>query len=238
MELMIGIALSTVLMSGIVELLSESVSAYRLQLNQSQMEESGRYARNLLVEHITQAGYQQMPWSGQDNFPALTAESQNGDTYSGDQLGLQRWSARNCYGNENPVRASDGRAEFHLLQARFAVNSSNNLALTCRYGPDESGLQTQINNFGLVENVESMQILYSEDRDNDGIGDSWVTAQDWMRESDILSVKVTLMLSTQQAFDSAAGEQITLLDETLAARSDGHLRKVLTTTAAIRGRRR
>ena len=41
-EVMIGIFLSTLLMSGIVSLISGSVSAYRLQLGQGQREESGR----------------------------------------------------------------------------------------------------------------------------------------------------------------------------------------------------
>ncbi len=44
MEVMIGVSLSTLLMTGIVQLLSGSVLAYRLQLSQSQLEESGRYA--------------------------------------------------------------------------------------------------------------------------------------------------------------------------------------------------
>ena len=48
MEVLIGVFLSTVLMSGIIQLMGGSVSAYRLQLNQSQVEESFRYARDVL----------------------------------------------------------------------------------------------------------------------------------------------------------------------------------------------
>ena len=236
MEVMIGVFLSTLLISGIVQLLGGSVSSYRLQLSQSQLEESGRYARDVLISHIAQAGYQPDPWQEQPELPALTGETLDGGVSPGDQLGLQRWSRHNCYGNENPVTDSDGQPEFHLLQARFSVNASNNLAMTCRYGPDASQLQTQINNFGLVEDVESMQVLYAEDRDGDDIADSWVAGQAWQQESNIRAIKVGLLFSSRQAFDQPASRQITLLDETITTPADGRLRRKSLLASAIRGR--
>jgi Tfp pilus assembly protein PilW len=236
MEMMIGAFLSTLLISGIVQLVAGSVSAYRLQLSLSQLEESGRYARDMLVTHIAQAGYQTEPWNEQAKLPALSEESLNGDTLPGDQLGLQRWSSHNCYGNENPITGGDGLPDFYLLQTRFKVNASNNLAMTCRYGPDATQLQTQINNYGLVEGVESMQVLYAEDRDGDAIADHWVTAQTWQQESEIRAVKIALLLSTRQPFEQATSKQITLLDETITMPADGHLRRISSLTTAIRGR--
>lgn len=236
MEVMIGIFLSTLLISGIVQLVAGSVSAYRLQLSLGQLEESGRYARDMLVTHIAQAGYQPEPWNEQAALPALSEESLNGDALPGDQLGLQRWSSHNCYGNENPVTGDDGLPDFYLLQTRFKVNASNNLAITCRYGPDVEQLKTQINNYGLVEDVESMQVLYAEDRDGDDIADHWVTAQAWQKENAIRAVKVALLLSTRQPFERAVSKQITLLDETITMPADGHLRRVNSLTTAIRGR--
>jgi type IV pilus assembly protein PilW len=238
MEVMIGISLSTALMSGIVQLMAGSVSAYRLQLGQSQIEESVRYARDVLITHITQAGFQAEPWLNPVALQALTGESQNGNSASADQLGLQRWSRSNCFGNENPVIDESGQPAFFVLQSRFKVNGSNNLAITCRYGPDSSDLQTQINNLGLIEDVESMQVLYAEDRDGDDIADTWVTAQNWSQESNIRAVKLALLLSTRQAFDQPISKQLTLLDETIASPADGHLRSVRSFTTAIRGRLR
>jgi type II secretory pathway component PulJ len=236
MEVMIGVFLSTLLTSGIVQLLGGSVSAYRLQLSQGQLEESARYARDVLVSHINQAGFQPEPWLDLPDLPALTGEALDGSLQPGDQLGLQRWSMRNCYGNENPITDSNGQAVFYLLQVRFFVNSSNNLAITCRYGPDASALTTQINNFGLVEDVESMQVLYAQDRDDDQIADSWVTGQAWQQESNIRAIKIALLLSTPQPFRQINSEQVTLLDQTITTPADGHLRKVSVLTSAIRGR--
>jgi len=236
MEVMIGMFLSTILMSGIVALLSGSVSAYRLQLSQSQLEESGRYARDVLITHINQAGFQPDPWQFQTVFPALTDESLDSGSSASDQLGLQRWSRQNCYGNENPVTDVDGQPAFYLLQTRFSINSSNNLAITCRYGPDASQLQTQMNNFGLIEDVELLQVLYAEDRDGDDIADGWVKAQAWLQESNIQAIRVALLLSTRQTFGQTTSTQITLLDESIATPADGHLRRVKSFTTAIRGR--
>jgi len=236
LELLIAVFLSTLLTTGIVKLISGSVSAYRLQISQSGLEESGHYARDVLVSHISQAGYQPKPWNDTPPFAALTTESMNSVSPDGDQLGLQRWSRQNCYGKDNPLTDDENQPAFHLLQSRFRVTSSNNLGMTCRYGPDDSQLVTQINNFGLVEDVESMQVLYAEDRNGDDIPDSWVTGQAWQSESNIRAVKLALLLSTRQPFDRAESSQITLLDETITTPMDGHLRKVASLTTAIRGR--
>lgn len=236
MEVLIGVFLSSLLISGIVQLLASSVSTYRLQLGLSTMEESSRYARDVLLSHITQAGFVPQPWNPAWQLPALSDETQNGSTDSGDQLGLQRWSSQNCYGNENPVKDDDGQAAFYLLQTRFRINNAKNLAMTCRYGPGATQLTTQINNYGLVEDVESMQILFAEDRDGDRIADRWVTSQAWQQESNIQAIKVALLLSTRQAIEQTVNQPFTLLDETLFPPADGRLRKVSTLTAAIRGR--
>lgn len=236
MEILIAVFLSSLLIAGIVQLLATSVTTYRLQLGLSQLEESGRYARDVLMSHITQAGYRPQPWEPTFQLPALTNETLNGDSLTGDQLGLQRWSSQNCYGNDNPVKDGAGQAAFFILQARFRINTSNNLAITCRYGPDASQMTTQINNFGLVEDVESMQVLFAEDRDGDDVADVWVAGQAWLQESNIKAVKVALLLSTQQPFNQTANQALTLLDETVIPPADGRFRRVNTLFSAIRGR--
>ena len=81
MEVMIGVFLSTLLIAGMTGLLAGSVSAYRLQLSQDQLEESGRYARDVLISHISQAGYRPMPWQDSSEFLAVTNESIEGNDH-------------------------------------------------------------------------------------------------------------------------------------------------------------
>ena len=236
MEVMIGVFLSTLLIAGMTGLLAGSVSAYRLQLSQDQLEESGRYARDVLISHISQAGYRPMPWQDSSEFLAVTNESIEGNVLPGDQLGVQRWSDKNCYGNKNPVTDNSGIPSFHLLQVRFWINTANNLALTCRYGASVSELNTQINNFGLVENVESLQVLFAEDKDGDGVADGWIKAQTWQQEKNLQAIKIALLLATPKGLNHASSQQITLLDEDFNAPADGRLRRVTGFTTAIRGR--
>ena len=236
LELLIGMALSTLLISAVILLLSSSVSIYRMQLSQSHLEESSRYATDVLTTHISQAGFQPDPWLEQPEFPALTDDTVDGLSLTGDQLGTQRWSQKNCYGNDNPVRDFNDLPVFYLLQSKFRVTSSGNLGFTCRYGADASTSRLQINNFGLVGGIESLQVLYAEDRDADGIADNWVTAQHWQNETDIRAVKVAMLLASDQKFDQPSIGRFTLLDQTVERPSDGHLRRVSTFTSAIRGR--
>lgn len=238
MEVMIGVFLSTLLMTGIAQLMSGSVAAYRSQLDQSQMEESIRYAREVLTSHISQAGFQTTPWLQAQGFSAVTSESVNGTSPKGDQLGLQRMSRYNCYGSENPVRDASGQAKFFLLQTRFSVNKSNNLAMTCRYGADTASLVTQVNNFGVVEGVESLQVLFAEDQDGDAVADHWVTAQAWQNESRLIALKVALLLKSDGPFKEVTNLPVTVLDETINPPADGRLRRVSHLTTAVRGRLR
>ena len=236
MEILIGVFLSTLLMTAIVQLLGGSVAAYRLQIELAQLEESGRYARDVLSRHISEAGYHPQPWLLAESFTAVSDEAQNGISAKGDQVGLQQLSQFNCYGNENPVTGVDGRPAFYLRQTRFRVNTQNNLAMTCRYGPDAAALVTQINNFGLVGGVENMQVLYAEDQDDDAIADHWITARSWQHEKTLSALKIALLISTGQPFDTAGSGNLRLLDETIQPPADGHLRHVITLTSAIRSR--
>lgn len=236
LEVLIGVFLSTLLMTGIVQLLSAGVAAYRLQLEMAQLEESGRYARSVLQQYINQSGYHPEPWLLTEEFTAVSDEAQNSVSAKGDQIGLQQLSRLNCYGNDNPVTDDAGQPEYYLLQTRFRVNAANNLAITCRYGPDASSLVTQMNNFGLVEGVENMQVLYAEDQDGDTFADHWITARTWQNEKSLRALKIALLFSTRQAFGETASMNVTLLDKSLRPPPDGHLRHVITLTSAIHGR--
>lgn len=236
LELLIAVFLSTLLTTAILQLITASTSAYRLQLNQSQLQESSHFARSVLISHISQAGFQSEQWTGLPKLAAITADAIDNFSSNGDQLGLQRWSRKNCYGNDNAVLDGSNQPSFWLLQAVFKVTASNNLAITCRYGADETQLTTQINNFGLVEDVESMQVLFAEDSDNNRIPDSWVQAQQWQAEQQVRAIKVAFLLASKQPFTEPANTQFLLLDESINIAGDGKLRKTTTITSAIRGR--
>ena len=236
MELLIAMFLSAVLVTAIIQLVTTNVSSYRLQLAQSHLQASSQYAREVLVAHISQAGYQPDPWNTSAYLAAVTSDAVDNFSTAGDQLGLQRWSRQNCYGSENSSLDSDNLPAAWLLQAQFKVTDAKNLAMTCRYGAASGQLVTQMNNFGLIEGVEFMQVLYAEDTDNSGVIDSWVRASQWQQEAGIRAIKVALLLASQEPFNQKTTQQVTLLDETLITPADGRLRRTSVITTAINGR--
>jgi type II secretory pathway component PulJ len=236
MELLIGVFLSTIMISGVLQLVSASASAYRLQLELSGVEASGRYARDVLARHVSEAGYHPEPWRLEGQMAALSGEALDNVSTKGDQLGLQRFSRQNCYGNDNPDTDDAGRPAFYLLQSRFHVNADNNLAMTCRYGPDASSLVTQVNSFWLVENFENLQVLYAEDQNGDDVADRWVSAASWENERHVKALKIALLLATHQPVGQAAEQTFNLLEEDYRPPADGRIRRVVTSTCAIRGR--
>lgn len=236
MELLIAMFFSALLITAIIQLVTVNVSSYRLQLAQSHLQASSQYAREALVSHISQAGYQPNPWDTSSHLTAITSDAVDNLSSAGDQLGLQRWSRQNCYGNDNPTLDADNLPAAWLLQVQIKVTPSDNLAMTCRYGADSGQLTTQMNNFGLVEDVESMQVLYAEDVDNNSVADIWVPANQWQQERNVRAIKVALLLASHEPFSHKATRQITLLDETLTTPADGRLRKASFITTAIRGR--
>lgn len=236
LELLIAVFLSTLLTTVILKIISASTSTYRLQLNQSQLQESSHFARDVLISHISQAGFQAEQWNGLPKLSAITTDAADNTSSNGDQLGLQRWSRTNCYGNDNTILDASNQPAFWLLQAVFKVTANNNLAITCRYGANKSQLTTQINNFGLVEDIESMQVLYAEDSDNNRIPDRWVHAQQWQDEGQVRAVKVAFLIASKQSVTQPVARQFLLLDESINIAADGKLRRSTSITSAIQGR--
>jgi type II secretory pathway component PulJ len=195
-DVLIAISLTSFLLVSVVQLVLAASGSYRLQKNLGGLQQDARFAFDSLRDEITQAGYRPQPWLTEQHIPALSPDTQESYNGYGDRLGLRFWSDRNCYGSPNPETDGDGRAEFHLRESRYQVNTQGNLAWTCRYGADTDSLITQVNGFGLVESVESFQLLFAEDQDGDGNADHWVNAAQWQEERSVIAVQVGLLLAS------------------------------------------
>lgn len=89
----------------------------------------------------------------------------------------------------------------------------------------------------LAEGVENMQVLYGEDTDGDRVPNVYRTANavtDWDR---VTSVRIALLVASIRG-RLVEGDERTfdLLGQSVGPFSDGRLRRVLTTTIAIRNR--
>lgn len=89
----------------------------------------------------------------------------------------------------------------------------------------------------VVEGVESMQILYGIDTNNDRVVENYVTANNVVDWTDVLSVQVALLMRATELGDDVSGAVTHVIGGVNAtASNDRRLRQVFNTTIALRNR--
>ncbi|MFA7387769.1 MAG: PilW family protein [Thiohalobacteraceae bacterium] len=89
----------------------------------------------------------------------------------------------------------------------------------------------------VVEGVESMQVLYGVDTDNDRVVNQYVTANNVPDWNNVLSVQIALLMRATERGDDISGATTYVLNGSNAdAAADGRLRQVFNTTIALRNR--
>ena len=235
-ELLVGMFLSSILLTGIVQIAAGARNMFRLQESLAELQESGRFAIDSIGTILRQAAYSPEPWGEMfppTGFTAETADNVNG---RGDRLAVRTWSDRNCLDNPNPVTDAAGLPKFYLRESVLELGADANLTHTCRYGPAANQFVNQLQRQGLVQNAEALEIRYAEDTDGDGQADRWVGGGEWNTESDVLAVQLALLLASHDAVSDASRRTYEVLDRIIEAPADGKLRRVLTYTHALRGR--
>ena len=232
-ELMIGLGVASILMTGITQVAIAAGASYQLQQNLGALHDNARFALDTIKKEVRGAGFQNQPWIPSTDLAIIAADPVSALS---DKLVLRRRSDRNCLDNPNPATGSDGRPAMYLLESWFFINSGKNLAHTCRYGPNEAQLTTQINNLGLVEHAEALKAVYAEDTNSDGNADRWVPSGKWQDETNILAVKIGLLLSSPSPLDLKSYGDVHLLTEIVRPPNDGRLRKVFEVVYSIKGR--
>lgn len=236
LELLMALAIATLLVSGLLTVVQAAGASFRLQQGLGQMQEDARFVLATLAAEIEPAGYSPTPWVAATRLPAIAAGTADAVDAGGDRLVLRRWSDRNCHANSNPVRDDQGRPAFFVLEHTFRVRPGAGLAQTCRYGPQAGPMVTQVNNLGLAEGIESLQILLAEDTDGDGNANRWIRAGQWQDESRVMGVRLGLLLASPFVVEGARPGPLQVLDALHVPAEDGRLRRVVSTAVALRGR--
>jgi type IV pilus assembly protein PilW len=234
-ELLIAVAITAVLVLGLVQMVAAASAASSLQRNQAQLLDRARFVIGILGRAARQAGYRPEPWNATYGTTALADGNLDGASAAGDRLALRGWSDLNCFDNRNPDRDADGTPRFYIRESVFDLNAAGNLAHTCRYGPAPGELTTQVNRQGLVSGVEAFQVLYGEDGDGDGNIDAWVRAGHWGDPQRVLGLRIGLLLASDDAVADPAGQTFDVLDDARQAPADGKLRRLFEFAVALRG---
>ena len=233
-ELMIALALSSLLLLGIVQLFTASSRTFSVQQATADLAQEGQFALSAMEAAVSSAGFRPDPWT-LPGFSAIGDDSAEGGDR--DRIHLIRLSDANCFGSENPVPDTNGNPAFHLRQEWFHLDDDRRLRWRCEYAdPLNPGAGiVQANNLSLAEQVEQFQLLFGEDTDDDRIVDRWVRAGGWNHPARILAVKAGLVLRAdiQTAGIRQPQDQSALSGE-LILPGDGRLRRSFTATWPIR----
>ncbi len=226
-ELMVAGLIGSVLVAGLVQAAIAMRGSFVLQESVAELQENARYTRDRLTSILGECGFSPHPWQHDARLSGSPLTGEDAVTSRSDRLTVRSLSDRNCFGALNPVPEATGRPAFHLRESVLERTASNNLVVTCRYGPDPHTLVTQIPRQGVMNGVEWFQALFAEDTDGDQLADRWVRGGAWNDEASVVGVRLGLLLASREPVGAPADQTLNLLDRSIVTPADGRLRRVV-----------
>jgi len=235
-EIMVALLIGVFLLGGVLQIFIGSKQTYWMQENLSRLQENGRLALDFLANDIRMAGY----WG------CLGTSSTNTDIAGTND-------------NSNHSDTIDDGTDTVSVKGAFALTpagtcgTSVDTAGSCGTGvncyTDTSSMVTYRINNGvlkkntddLIEGIENIQILYGVDTDSDKTANYYVPADPALNWPSVVSVRISLLavtlddnLTTQPMPYTFNG--ITTTTTTTPPVTDRKIRRVFTTTIALRNR--
>ncbi|MCF6202164.1 MAG: PilW family protein [Methylococcaceae bacterium] len=202
-EVMIAMTIGLFLIAGVIQMFVSTKLSYSVQNAVTRISENSRFSLEFLAGNMRLAGYRMLPWqdSVSDVFSETTALFPNSGQYiSGTEGGLAQADQINIrfQGSVTSAGSADGR----ILDCEGA--SVGNTLVELSFSLSGTNLICTINGASPVEviladNVTNMQLLYGFDSDANGSVNQYVNASsvtDWTK---VLSIKLGLVLSSEDA---------------------------------------
>jgi type IV pilus assembly protein PilW len=233
-ELMIAMTLGLLILLAIGSIYIGSRATFRMQDDNARLQETGRYALEVLGRSIRQAGFWNMPTSAvakATGFGGTAITGVNGAAGAADSLTVQYDGLvgdRDCEGNALAANA--------VVQDAYRLNGND---LQCDGNADGT-----VDPQTLVSNIEDVQILYGIDTNGDQSVDQYVAAPaNWgqvystricvqARSANRVSNAPQRYLNCGGALGTAAGAAAF----TTAGANDLRLRRVFVATYSLRNR--
>ena len=244
-ELMVGLTLGLLLSLVMAQLFNNTSSANRATEDGARVQENARFAIDVIGRTVRIAGYKNDPRADSTLvFPTSerALDGTNGAGTASDTLivrfqggGAVTGTADNtildCLGN--PV-APDYTVTYNKAYNRFAIatGADGRNALFC------SNNSAALPGTELVPGVEAMQVLYGEDTTSppDGTADRFVPIGSVTDLTNVVAVRVYLLLAGRENVRLATGSATYPLAGVDYTYSDQKIRRVVTTTVVLRNR--
>lgn len=238
-ELMIALTISLILLLVIGTVFTSSRQAFRMQEENARIQESGRFALEILGRSIKQAGHANIPFTGfKVAFTGNAITGTDGGAGAADTITLQYDGAvgdRDCSVG-TPVGAADILAGANIIQSHFNLDAANaqlQCAGTIAAAPAVPGAPPtgQV----LLDNVEDLQVLYGIDTTGDQSANQYVaTPADW---SQVVTARVCVLIRSEQTNIVLAGNNyLNCNGAATAVPADRRLRRAFTETFNLRNR--
>ena len=208
-ELMVTLAITSVLVLGAVTFLATADKSNRVQTALSGLNVSGRFGLEQVARDLRMSGYRDSNW----NFGALGNAISATDGLAvdgGDSITVVYEGARDC--------------AFALAPAGVVTNTYQvvNGNLECNGQPFTSGIQ-------------EMQIYLGEDTDNNGVANRWMSpGTAGLDMTRLVSVRIHLLVRTNSNNVSSGPQTYYFDNAQQAAINDGQIRREYSVTIALR----
>jgi len=234
-ELMVSLGLGLLLVSAVGSVYLGSTQTFRTSQESSRIQETGRYAFDVIGRSLRHAGYAPMNYVGPAIGPVRGTDGSGG---APDTITTQRgWDK----GDRSCVDATG--QENQLVQEIFRIDTVN-AELECEgtITPDPSGGSQPF-----LSRVEDLQILYGIDIDED----PYASANQYLPEpaptsswDDVVSVRVCILVQSEEegvgplnpTYLTCAGALNPGDPNALAQAGDTRLRRTFVATFALRNR--
>lgn len=225
-----------VLLLAIGTVFTSSRQASRVQENNARIQESGRFALEILGRSIKQAGHTEIPFTGlKVGFTGTPITGIDGASGMADTLTVQYDGAagdRDCeVGVVSVVTAVDT-----IIQNHFNLDAAN-AQLQCKgiIGAPPAAPGAGAVGHPLLENVEDFQVLYGIDTTGDQSANRYIPLPpDW---DQVVTTRVCVLIRSDQTNIVPAGSNyLNCNGAAVAVPADRRLRRAFTATFNLRNR--
>lgn len=230
-ELMIAITLGLIILFAVIAVYTGSRQSFRMQEENARLQESGRFALEIVGRSARQAGFWNMPINPVATATGFGGVPINGTNGATDTITVQYDGLAGDRDCEGTVLAANA-----VVTEVYSINANNELVC--------DGIDANAAASPLVGNVEDMQILYGSDTTGDQSANRYqAVPADWNR---VVSVRVCLQMrstnnvnAAPQRFLNCGGALGTAAGAaafTNAAAGDSTLRRAFVATFNLRNR--
>jgi len=227
-ELMVAMVVSLILLAGILQILLGNRQSFDSQKALSGMQQDSRLASFVLEYGIAHAGYRvELEPELKYVFPDGYITAKDGGGTDPDTIGIRFQASGGVYDCGGDEIGENGPEKTY-----FQVTVDVDNVLRCRVMDSTNNV---ISTWPLIDNVETLQVRYGLDTDDDNAVDSYSNTLTASTSLDVRSVRIQLLLiSETNALPSKVAQKFTFADGNTMTFDDRRARQLVDQTVALR----